>query len=393
MKSKKKGKEKSRSTKPVLEAASIETKDTETLPENDSKTHKPRKRKTGDPGPIANEALQFNDENESKNVLDVVSSGKQKSDQLSKKKQKKTRKDETESETKEIAESMSSEIAKEDKKGQTTKDKKSKKSKFTQKETSLESTIEMKENMGSEEDDSGKEIKQKKNNAIKSKRGSEIVTGERMEGDELDKNLTRTKSKKKRKRKSVNEAENELVESDSGGNIEPNQSEEPKSKKKKKRKLQNMEEEAVDEENQTVSSEGGESSEKEKKQPTESKKSKKKKKKQKNKETDQTDEATSDTEQKAEKLASEYLHQWANNRESWKFQKVRQVWLLKHMYSENKVINEDFAVLLSYLDGMKGRSREVTVEQAEKIIEEDGDKDELDQVKNERARQIVQLLT
>ncbi|XP_061168127.1 uncharacterized protein LOC133177052 [Saccostrea echinata] len=382
MKSKTKEREKVKNTKQALKAACVEIGGAEKLPENDGKTHKSRKKKAGDPESITNEATQCKHENESKNQLsDVVPSGKRKTDQLSEKKQKRARKDEPKSVAKEIIESVSFDIAKEDTKSQSSKKSKAKKKKSEciHKENSQESTIDLKENVGSEEDENDTEIKHKKKE-------------KKMEGNELDKIPTRTKSKMERKRKLVNEAENEfVVESDSGKNIELNQSEEPTSKKKKKRKLQNIEKEAAeDEENKTVLGEGGDSNEVEKTNITESKKSKKKKR---NEGTDQTDETSSDPEQKADKLASEYLHQWSNNRESWKFQKVRQVWLLKNMYSENKVTKEDFTVLLSYLDGMKGRSREVTVEQAEKIIEEDGDKDEVDQVKIERARQIVQLLT
>uniref|UniRef100_A0A8B8CLS0 Uncharacterized protein C7orf50 homolog n=1 Tax=Crassostrea virginica TaxID=6565 RepID=A0A8B8CLS0_CRAVI len=118
-------------------------------------------------------------------------------------------------------------------------------------------------------------------------------------------------------------------------------------------------------------------------------KSKKKKKKEKN--VNENDQPTLDPEQKADKLASEYLKQWSSDRKSWKFQKVRQVWLLKHMYNSEQVNSDDFEILLQYLDGLKGKSREVTVKQAEKIIEED-DENATDETKTERARQIVQLL-
>ena len=39
------------------------------------------------------------------------------------------------------------------------------------------------------------------------------------------------------------------------------------------------------------------------------------------------------------------------------FQKVRQVYLLKHMYDLERVPKADFGVLLGYIEGLKGRSR------------------------------------
>ena len=46
---------------------------------------------------------------------------------------------------------------------------------------------------------------------------------------------------------------------------------------------------------------------------------------------------SSEADAKAETLALEYLQQWCNNREEWSFQKVRQVWLLQHLYDTDKV--------------------------------------------------------
>ena len=37
------------------------------------------------------------------------------------------------------------------------------------------------------------------------------------------------------------------------------------------------------------------------------------------------------------KLAIEYLHQWKNDKKNWGFKKVRQVWLLKHVYHDELV--------------------------------------------------------
>ncbi|XP_064613546.1 uncharacterized protein C7orf50 homolog [Liolophura sinensis] len=96
-------------------------------------------------------------------------------------------------------------------------------------------------------------------------------------------------------------------------------------------------------------------------------------------------------------LALDYLSHWEKDREHWRFQKVRQVWLLQNMYDANKVNNSSFKTLLLYLDGLKGRSRETTVKKAEDIIAHDEDSDadtkDVSKVKLERARQLIQVLT
>ena len=40
---------------------------------------------------------------------------------------------------------------------------------------------------------------------------------------------------------------------------------------------------------------------------------------------------------KAGDLSVDYLNLWKNDKKNWKFQKVRQTWLLQHMYDLEKV--------------------------------------------------------
>ena len=47
--------------------------------------------------------------------------------------------------------------------------------------------------------------------------------------------------------------------------------------------------------------------------------------------------APSEADAKAESLALEYLRLWHGSRDEWSFQKVRQVWLLQHLYDTDKV--------------------------------------------------------
>lgn len=190
-----------------------------------------------------------------------------------------------------------------------------------------------------------KAIKIKKSKKRTSSDASEVTEGDKVEGTEIDDTQTPVKKKKKLQ---VDE-EKDKTDDESGDNP-GNDSEvrkSPKSKKKKKKKLKEQDNE----------------------------------------------QSTPDPEQKGDKLASEYLKQWSDDRKNWKFQKVRQVWLLKHMYNQDQVTDDDFEILLLYLDGLKGKSREVTVKQAEDIMEKDEDSEETEHMKTERARKIVQLLS
>ncbi|KAM9095308.1 protein cholesin [Sarcophilus harrisii] len=95
-------------------------------------------------------------------------------------------------------------------------------------------------------------------------------------------------------------------------------------------------------------------------------------------------------------LALDYLTSWANKREEWKFQKTRQTWLLLHMYDSNKVPDKHFSILLDYLEGLKGRAREVTVQKAETLMKKLDNTEPEDSSlleKSERIRQILQLLS
>ncbi|XP_021374463.1 uncharacterized protein C7orf50 homolog [Mizuhopecten yessoensis] len=123
----------------------------------------------------------------------------------------------------------------------------------------------------------------------------------------------------------------------------------------------------------------------------------KKKKKKKNKEKEEEDKpsGSEDTSISAQTAAINYLKTWSEDIASWKFQKVRQVWLLQHLYDESKVPNTDFDRLLLYLENLKGKAKEETLLKASKVIEaEDSSSDEGNNEggKTMRARQLMQML-
>ncbi|XP_060696796.1 uncharacterized protein C7orf50 homolog [Hemiscyllium ocellatum] len=98
----------------------------------------------------------------------------------------------------------------------------------------------------------------------------------------------------------------------------------------------------------------------------------------------------------ASDLALKYLKSWSKERKNWKFQKTRQTWLLKHMYDRTKISDKHFARLLKYLNGLKGKAREETIQKAEALMKEFETTDDCTEdisVKIERIRQVLQLLS
>lgn len=86
--------------------------------------------------------------------------------------------------------------------------------------------------------------------------------------------------------------------------------------------------------------------------------------------------------------AKEYLAMWKRDKDSWKFNKTKQTWLLKNMFHEDALDDSSFSILVDYLRPLKGKAREETIKQAEAKVNEDG----VDFLQAERARVIVQML-
>ncbi|XP_032429502.1 protein cholesin [Xiphophorus hellerii] len=125
------------------------------------------------------------------------------------------------------------------------------------------------------------------------------------------------------------------------------------------------------------------------------KKIRKKEEKKKLKESGPADPKTAEPGPSASKQALDYLTCWAESRSAWKFQKIRQTWLLQHMYDSEKVPDDTFVVLLQYLEGMFGRAKETTVQKALALVEESGKapQDASVQQRAQRAREVIQLLS
>jgi len=87
--------------------------------------------------------------------------------------------------------------------------------------------------------------------------------------------------------------------------------------------------------------------------------------------------------------AKQYLCEWNKDKSSWKFNKARQTWLLQNMFDTEAVDDESFAILLDYLQPLKGQARSETIKQSEAKVNET----DAEFLVMERARMIVQALT
>jgi len=67
--------------------------------------------------------------------------------------------------------------------------------------------------------------------------------------------------------------------------------------------------------------------------------------------------------------ALSYLKTWAEDRESWKFEKCRQIWLINHIYDTDNVPEDSFPSLIEYLGSIKGGMRDKVLEGAKRKVE------------------------
>lgn len=81
----------------------------------------------------------------------------------------------------------------------------------------------------------------------------------------------------------------------------------------------------------------------------------------------------------------QYLQQWysakycygvltpdssqAEKQSKWKFQKSKQVWLLKNMYHLEKVPASNFKTMLLYIDSMQGETKKRVIDEAKALLE------------------------
>ena len=116
------------------------------------------------------------------------------------------------------------------------------------------------------------------------------------------------------------------------------------------------------------------------------------------KEEDEEDEDEKAIQQETETPAGiDYLREWFSNRETWKFRKNRQTWLLKHVFDPKMLGVKDFKLFLAYMQDMQGRCRDELLEKARRmtteivITDKKDEKSTIDRIQKKRAEKIIQL--
>ncbi|XP_018376304.1 PREDICTED: uncharacterized protein C7orf50 homolog [Trachymyrmex cornetzi] len=97
--------------------------------------------------------------------------------------------------------------------------------------------------------------------------------------------------------------------------------------------------------------------------------------------------------------ALNYISLWKHSRNEWKFEKLKQIWLMDNLLDENSISDNLFPIVLEYFEGCKGMAREVLLRKGMEIIRK-AEAETVEDNKNEimmstaykRARQLLQTL-
>ncbi|XP_058055649.1 uncharacterized protein C7orf50 homolog [Anopheles bellator] len=95
----------------------------------------------------------------------------------------------------------------------------------------------------------------------------------------------------------------------------------------------------------------------------------------------------------------EYLNCWSAQREKWKFQKLKQIIIQRHILDESHIDAETWPIALEYVSAARGVSRTILIKTAETAIqtldaaaEENNDDSLHASSKYKRARELLQSL-
>lgn len=91
-----------------------------------------------------------------------------------------------------------------------------------------------------------------------------------------------------------------------------------------------------------------------------------------------------------------YLSKWKHSKDDWKFVKLKQIWIQKNVFEEDKIPKDFWNTALEYFNSSKGKSRDVLLQTSLKIIENvdssQVERTDEQKLKYNRAREIVQFL-
>ncbi|XP_011695388.1 PREDICTED: protein MNN4 [Wasmannia auropunctata] len=101
----------------------------------------------------------------------------------------------------------------------------------------------------------------------------------------------------------------------------------------------------------------------------------------------------------AKQKALSYLSTWKYSRNEWKFEKLKQIWLMNNLLNEDAIPDSLFPVVLEYFEGCKGKAREgllskgmEVIRKAEMELDEDKKEEIMKSIAYRRARQLLQTL-
>ncbi|KAG6794540.1 hypothetical protein HZU73_10105 [Apis mellifera caucasica] len=98
----------------------------------------------------------------------------------------------------------------------------------------------------------------------------------------------------------------------------------------------------------------------------------------------------------AMKKGLNYVSKWKYARTEWKFEKLRQIWLIENLLDEISIPNDIFPTVLEYFEGCKGMAREQLLKKGmdviRKVEENEENKNKVESVVYQRARRLLQAL-
>lgn len=98
----------------------------------------------------------------------------------------------------------------------------------------------------------------------------------------------------------------------------------------------------------------------------------------------------------AMKKGLSYVSKWKHAQSEWKFEKLRQIWLMDNLLDETSIPDDIFPTVLEYFEGCKGMAREQLLKKGmgviKKVEEDEENKDETESVAYQRARRLLQAL-
>ncbi|KAL2736143.1 phosphatidylinositol N-acetylglucosaminyltransferase subunit Q [Vespula maculifrons] len=103
------------------------------------------------------------------------------------------------------------------------------------------------------------------------------------------------------------------------------------------------------------------------------------------------------TKVEATQKALTYVRKWKYSKSEWKFEKIRQIWLMDNLLDDTLIPDEVFPIVLEYFEGCKGMAREQLLKKGMDVVriaEENIEKrdETVESVSYKRARLLLQAL-